>query len=180
MLPSWVYPPPCPPTHKPPSFLTSCPDHVLSFLIFASSADPHPLKPMTGTNSLRNGTDEPVCRAEIETQMSRADLWPWGWWGRRGGDELRVALADLQPSREMTSRKLLYSPGSSAQGSVMTWTVEWGAEVGRKSKRDGMCLLLFSHPVVSDSVTPWTAACQASLSLPSPKVCPSSCPLHQI
>ena len=30
-------------------------------------------------------------------------------------------------------------------------------------------------------VTPWTAACQASLSLPSPspEVCPSSCPLHQ-
>ena len=100
--------------------------------------------------------------------------------GKEGGDELRVALADLQPSREMTSRKLLYSPGSSAQGSVMTWTVEGGAEVGRKSTRDGMCLVLFSHPVVSDSVTPWTAACQASLSLPSPKVCPSSCPLHQI
>ena len=27
------------------------------------------------------------------------------------------------------------------------------------------CMLLFSHPVTSDSVTPWTAAHQASLSL---------------
>ena len=27
-------------------------------------------------------------------------------------------------------------------------------------------------------VTPWTAACQVSLSLPSPKVCPSFCPLN--
>ena len=27
-------------------------------------------------------------------------------------------------------------------------------------------------------VTPWTAVCQASLSSPSPRVCPSSCPLH--
>ena len=27
------------------------------------------------------------------------------------------------------------------------------------------CYLLFSHPVTSDSATPWTTACQASLSL---------------
>ena len=27
--------------------------------------------------------------------------------------------------------------------------------------------------------TPWTAACQASLSSPSPRVCPSSCSLYQ-
>ena len=38
---------------------------------------------------------------------------------------------------------------------------------------------LFSCPVVSDSVTAWTAACQASLPSPSPKVYPSSWPLHQ-
>ena len=28
-----------------------------------------------------------------------------------------------------------------------------------------ICMLLFSHPVMSDSATPWTIACQASLSL---------------
>ena len=41
-----------------------------------------------------------------------------------------------------------------------------------------MCLL-FSRPVVSDFATPWTAACQASLSLTISKVCSSTCPLHK-
>ena len=60
---------------KPPCFLTSCPDHVLSFLISAYPAHPHPLKSVMDTNSLRNGTDEPVCRAEIVMQMrGGADL----------------------------------------------------------------------------------------------------------
>ena len=36
-------------------------------------------------------------------------------------------------------------------------------------------LLLFSHQVLSDSATTWIAACSL---LPSPGVCPSSCPLH--
>ena len=40
-------------------------------------------------------------------------------------------------------------------------------------------LLLFSPSVTSDSATPWTAARQASLSFPSPGVCPNSCPLSQ-
>ena len=35
-------------------------------------------------------------------------------------------------------------------------------------------LLLFSHPIVSDSANPWTAARQASCPSPSPQVCPSS------
>ena len=38
-------------------------------------------------------------------------------------------------------------------------------------------LLLFSRSVMSDSVTPWTAACQASHSSPSPRACSNSCPL---
>ena len=37
-------------------------------------------------------------------------------------------------------------------------------------------LLLFSRSVVSDSATPWTAACQASLSITSSGVYPNSCP----
>ena len=40
-------------------------------------------------------------------------------------------------------------------------------------------LLSFSHSVVSDSSTPWTAACKASLSFTSPGVCLDSCPLNQ-
>ena len=41
-----------------------------------------------------------------------------------------------------------------------------------------LLLLLFSCPVMPDSATPWTAACQASLSLIISQSCPSSCPLH--
>ena len=42
----------------------------------------------------RNGTDEPVCRAEIETQMQRTNVWTprgergqgWWWWSDELGD----------------------------------------------------------------------------------------------
>ena len=40
-------------------------------------------------------------------------------------------------------------------------------------------LLLFSCQVTSNSVTPWTVACQASLSFTIPRVCSNSCPLSQ-
>ena len=39
--------------------------------------------------------------------------------------------------------------------------------------------LLFSCSVMSDSATPWTAACQVSCTLPSSKACSNSCPLSQ-
>ena len=43
---------------------------------------------------------------------------------------------------------------------------DWGPKVPVwKSSCISTCGLLFSHPVVSNSATPWTAACQASLSL---------------
>ena len=38
----------------------------------------------------KNGTDEPVCRAEIETQMQRTNIWTrsgesaGGWWDELG------------------------------------------------------------------------------------------------
>ena len=41
----------------------------------------------------KNGTDEPVCRAEIETQMQRTNVWTpiggsgggwWWWWDELG------------------------------------------------------------------------------------------------
>ena len=37
----------------------------------------------------------------------------------------------------------------------------------------------FSHSVVSNSATPWTATCQASLSITTPRVHPNPCPLSQ-
>ena len=37
----------------------------------------------------KNGTDEPVCKAEIETQMQRTkSMDKWGKWGRVGGGGL--------------------------------------------------------------------------------------------
>ena len=33
-----------------------------------------------------NGTDEPICRVRIETQMQRMDFWTWR--ERRGWDEI--------------------------------------------------------------------------------------------
>ena len=39
-------------------------------------------------------------------------------------------------------------------------------------------LLLFNHPVMSNSVTPWAAACQSSCPSLSPRVCSNSCPLN--
>ena len=52
----------------------------------------------------------------------------------------------------------------------------WGANLAAKLCliRHVHLLLLFSHPVVSDSAISWTAARQASCPSPSPKVCPSS------
>ena len=41
-----------------------------------------------------------------------------------------------------------------------------------------LLLLLFSHSVLSDSVTPWTAVHQTSLSFISPRVCWYLCPLN--
>ena len=46
------------------------------------------------TWNLENGTDEPVCRAEIETQKQRTNVWTqrgesgvmWGWWWDELGD----------------------------------------------------------------------------------------------
>ena len=43
----------------------------------------------------------------------------------------------------------------------------------------GLRLLLFSHSVMSNFTTPWTAAHQASLSFTTPGVCSNSCPLSQ-
>ena len=40
-------------------------------------------------------------------------------------------------------------------------------------------MLLFSHSVMSDSVTPWTAACQVSLPVTNSQAYSNSCPLNR-
>ena len=69
----------------------------------------------------KNGTDEPICRAGIETQMYRTDLWTWGMsGGRRRWDELRssIDIYTLPCIKQIASGKLLYDTGSSARCSV--------------------------------------------------------------
>ena len=64
--------------------------------------------------NLENGTDEPVCSTEIETQKQRKNLWiprgessgGWGWWC----DDLRdwIDMYALMCIKRMTNKNLLY------------------------------------------------------------------------
>ena len=56
--------------------------------------------------------------------------------------------------------------------------VSWNGKLAFGVQVAGHLLSLFSRPVMS-MTTPWTAARQASLSSPSPEVCPSPHPLHR-
>ena len=33
----------------------------------------------------KDNTEEPICRAEMEMQTQRTDLWTWGWGEGEGG-----------------------------------------------------------------------------------------------
>ena len=69
---------------------------------------------MCGTQ--KNGTDEPVCRAEIETQMQRTNVWtPKGesvGGGSGGGGvmnwEIGIDMYTLMCIKLMTNKNLLY------------------------------------------------------------------------
>ena len=52
-------------------------------------------------------------------------------------------------------------------------------EIKTKANTNCIGLYQFSHSVMSDSVTPWTAARQASLSTPTLGAYPNSCPSSQ-
>ena len=66
--------------------------------------------------SQKNGTDEPVCRAKIETQMQRTNLWtPTGESGRGGGSgggvmnwEIAIDMYTLICIKWITNKNLLY------------------------------------------------------------------------
>ena len=61
--------------------------------------------------NLENGTDEPVCRAEIETQKQRKNVWtPRGRSGGGGGSgvmnwEVGIDMYTLMCMKWMTSKK---------------------------------------------------------------------------
>ena len=65
----------------------------------------------------KNGTDEPVCRTEVETQMQRTNVWTQGResggeWGGGGGGvinwEIGIDMYTLICIKWITNRNLLY------------------------------------------------------------------------
>ena len=75
----------------------------------------------------KNGTDEPICGAEIEMKMKIMDLRTQR--GKEGEGkanwESSADIYTLQCIKETARGKLLHSTGSSAQGSVMTQRLGW-------------------------------------------------------
>ena len=62
----------------------------------------------------KNGTDEPVCKAEIETQMQRTNIWTpkGGSGGGCGGGgmnwEIGIDIYTLICIKQITNKNLLY------------------------------------------------------------------------
>ena len=61
----------------------------------------------------KNGTDELVCKAEIETQMQRTNVWTprggeRGWWGGGGGMNwvIGIDLCTLICIKQITNKKI--------------------------------------------------------------------------
>ena len=61
-----------------------------------------------------NGTDEPVCEAEIETQMQRTNVWTpggergVGWWGGVMNWEIGIDMYTLMCIKQITNKNFLY------------------------------------------------------------------------
>ena len=114
-----------------------------------------------------NKVDEPRAyytewsKSEKQTSYINAYTWNlerWYWWtyfqGRNGDTDIKNRLVDMVEGRE----------------SGMNW--------GSNTEPLNHTLWVWSS-VMSDSVTPWTAACQASLSITNSQVYSDSCPLSQ-
>ena len=94
----------------------------------------------------KNGTDEPICKAGIETQMQKhVDTE-----GKEGGTnwEISTDIYTLPYVKLIASENLLYSTGSSARCSV-NQMCEMGA-LGGMSKREGIYIYIYIH--VADSL----------------------------
>ena len=79
---------------------------------------------------LKNGTNEPIYKTEIESQMQKTNLWLPGVKGRRGINwETGSDIYTLLYIKQITNKNLLYSTGNSTQYSVMTY-------MGTESKKE--------------------------------------------
>ena len=69
----------------------------------------------------KSGTDEPICKAEIETQTQRTNTWtPRG--KKRSGMNWEIGTDMYTPLciKQITNENLLYTSGNSTQCSVVT------------------------------------------------------------
>ena len=63
----------------------------------------------------KNGTDELICKAEIESQMQKTNLWLPKGEGRGGMNwEIGIDIYTLLYVKQITNENLLYSTGNSA------------------------------------------------------------------
>ena len=95
----------------------------------------------------KNGTDEWVCKAEIETQMQRTNVWtPRGESEVVGGGRMNWEIGNyiytLICIKQITNKNLLNSTGNSTQYSVMAYM---GKEFFKKKVDMCICIMDSLH-----------------------------------
>ena len=80
--------------------------------------------------SLRYDTNELIYKTEVESQMSKTNLWLPGDWEREGINwEIGIDIYTLLYIKQITNKNLLYSTGDSTQYSIMAY-------MGKESKKE--------------------------------------------
>ena len=88
----------------------------------------------------KDGTDKPICRAAVETQMQRTDLWTWlgGGGTEKVGCVERVTWKNTLPYvKQIADGNLLYDSGNSNRASVSTQRGGMGREMEGRFRREG-------------------------------------------
>ena len=81
-----------------------------------------------------SGTGDLICRAGIDMQMQRMEMWtPWGR-ETVGGVESVPLTCTVPCIKQTAGGRLLYSTRSSARSSVMTYKGGWGWEGGSRAR----------------------------------------------
>ena len=85
-------------------------------------------------------------------------------WGKGSeiGWEIGIDTYTLLSIKQMTNENLLYSTGEKRRYNLALGPILLTLQI--HSNLNTNCCY-FIHPVVSDSATPWTAACQVSMSI---------------
>ena len=91
----------------------------------------------------KDGTYEPICRAPMETQIQRKNLWTWVWREKGKGEmnrESNIETCILSYEKQIANENLLYDSGNSNGGSVTTYRDAMGWEAG--SRGGNICVLM--------------------------------------